>query len=82
MKLWFRYINQVICNNDAYFNQWLGFIINNPNDKSGKAVGLIGKQGCTSVEFLSTYIFGLYNSKPNLVGFDDSLKSFNSDLIG
>lgn len=89
LNYWFNYIKEVICNNDEicynYFNQLLGFIINNPNQKSGKAIGLIGKQGCgksTLVEFLSTYIFGLYNSKPNLVGFDDLLKNFNDDLLG
>jgi hypothetical protein len=89
LDLWISYIKEVICDNDEicfnHLNKWFSFIINNPNFKSGIAVALIGLQGCGKsrlVDFLSNFIFGNYNSKPNLAGFDELFGNFNSEFLG
>jgi len=83
------YIKEIICNNDEesykFLLKWLSFIINNPNYKSGIALVLISKQGTGKgrfVDFLTNFIFGKYNCKPNLVGINELLGQFNNDLLG
>jgi len=89
IEFWNNYIKEIICNNDnecyLYLNKWLSFIMKYPNLKSKIALALISLEGCGKgrfVEFLVNFIFGKFNCKPNLAGFDELFGNFNSDLLG
>lgn len=84
------FILDVYCRNDInkynYFMSWLSFSVKFPHLKSKKAVVLfsieqqIGKGSITS--FLCDFVYGSYNTIPNLKGIGELLNENNYQMLG
>jgi hypothetical protein len=82
------FIKEVFCKNDEviydYFMKWLAFTVKYPNMKSGKGILLYSEPRCgkgTIIEFLCEYIYGDYNTIPN-IGLKGLLDKNNFQLLG
>jgi putative DNA primase/helicase len=82
------FIKEVFCKNDEviydYFMKWLAFTVKYPNMKSGKGILLYSEPRCgkgTIIEFLCKYIYGDYNTIPN-IGLKGLLDKNNYQLLG
>lgn len=82
------FIKEVFCKGDEiaydYFMKWLAFTVKYPNMKSGKGVLLYSEPRCgkgTIIEFLCEYVYGNYNTIPN-IGLKDLLHKNNFQLLG
>lgn len=88
LDIMLNFIKEIYCEDKDeiynYFMKWLAFMIQKPNDKSGKFVVLFGAEGSgknTFTDWLCKYIFGSSNSNSNVVGMNELLNPNNGNMI-
>ena len=83
------FLKEIICGNHKesfeYLWKWLAFTVKYPHLKTKVGIILISKQGSGKgcfTDWLCNYLYGMYNTIPNMNGMDQLIGEKNLHLLG